>query len=78
LTFPLDYALYSAQHPAEQVDWFDQLAWESIAQPTHEKSIRRFLEKVYETDESTYTKLKAVEWYSELTLGRVIPVRFPV
>ena len=75
MTFPLDYASYSAQHPAEQLDWFDKLAWESIAQPTHEKSIRRFLENVYETDESTYTKLKAIEWYSELTLGRVIPMR---
>ena len=75
MTFPLDYASYSAQPPLEQVGWFDELAWESIAQPTHEKGIRRFLENVYESDDSTYTKLKAIEWYSELTLGRVIPTR---
>lgn len=75
MTFPLDYTSYSAQPPLEQVDWFDELAWESIAQPAHEKGIRRFLENVYESDESTYTKLKAIEWYSELTLGRVIPTR---
>ncbi|MBH8567558.1 hypothetical protein KB206_01585 [Microvirga sp. STS02] len=75
MTFPLDYTWYSAQPPSEQVDWFDELEWESIADVAQEKSIRKFLEAVYEQDRSNYTKLKALEWYSELTLGKVIPSR---
>jgi hypothetical protein len=73
LTFPLDYSWYSAQPLSEQVDWFDQLEWNNIAQLSQERNIRRFLEDVYENDASSYTRLKAIEWYSELALGRVIP-----
>ena len=75
MAFPLDYSRYSAQSSSEQVGWFDELEWESIAHVAHEKSIRKFFEAVYEQDESNYTKLQALEWYSELTLGNVIPSR---
>jgi hypothetical protein len=73
LALVLDYAAYEAQPLPTRVDWFDQLTWESIAQPTNERTIRRFLQNVYEQDASDYIRLKALEWYSELSLGNVIP-----
>jgi hypothetical protein len=54
------------------VNWFDQLKWEDIAQPSQQKIIKTFLSQVYENDPSTYLKKKAIEWFSELALGNVL------
>jgi hypothetical protein len=54
------------------VDWFDELDWESIAQPQEQRSIKKFFQAVYENDTSAYTRKKAIEWFSELALGDVL------
>jgi hypothetical protein len=72
LTQVLDYTAYEAQPLPARVDWFDQLKWEDIAQPSQQKIIKNFLSQVYENDPSKYLKKKAIEWFSELSLGNVL------
>ncbi|HET9504239.1 MAG TPA: hypothetical protein VFO93_11910 [Hymenobacter sp.] len=73
MTFPLSYSSYSAQPLDERFDWFERLEWKDFAQPAQERNIRRFLQEVFDSEENNHLRLIALEWFSELALGNIIP-----
>jgi len=68
----LDYAQFSICPVDARIDWFDDLAWDSIAVPAEQRAIKRFLSAVYEHDPNQYVRKKALEWIGELALAHVL------
>lgn len=72
----LDYTQFSTQPLDYRIEWFDELAWDSIAVPTEQRAIKRFLSAVFEQDPNQYVRKKALEWIGELALADVLRVDF--
>lgn len=72
----LTYTQFSAQPLDARIDWFDELAWDSIAHPAEQQAIKRFLGAVYEQDPNQYVRQKALEWIGELALAGVLRSEF--
>lgn len=72
----LNYAQFSAQAVDSRIEWFDKLAWDSIAVPAEQRVIKRFLRSVYEHDSNPYVRKKALEWIGELALANVLRLDF--
>ena len=72
----LNYAQFSAQSSDSRIEWFDELDWDSIAVPTEQRTIKRFLSAVFEQDPNQYVRKKALEWIGELALANVLRIDF--